>query len=242
MNNRIDIINELREISPLLGGMEKVNVFTVPTGYFEQMAGNMLTLVKQEANSLLLAHKQQPLMDVPAGYFDSLADNILNKIKQQEAVEAYPLLNSISKDNVYTVPQGYFESVSAAILNKVNKPQAKVVGMGSKTGWFKYAAAAVFTGIIAFGTFKFTSTGTKLDAATKTGIEIAQQNRFDAELEKVADEDIIKYLQAEGSDVEASLVATAIDEKELPSQEDYLLDEKTLDNFLENVDLNDFKN
>jgi hypothetical protein len=241
MNNRIDIINELREISPLLGGMEKVNVFTVPAGYFEQMAGNMLTLVKQEENSLLLAHKQQPLMDVPAGYFDSLADNILNKIKQQEAVEAYPLLNSISKDNVYTVPQGYFESVSAAILNKVNKPQAKVVGMGSKTGWFKYAAAAVFVGAVMFGAYKFTGGGVK-ESLPDYVIAGQKIQNVEAELEKMADEDIIKYLQAEGSDVEASLVATAIDEKELPSQEDYLLDEKTLDNFLENVDLNDFKN
>lgn len=245
MNNGNNIWNELREISPLLAGMEKVNVFTVPAGYFEEMADNMIALVKQEENSLLLAQKKQPLMDVPAGYFDSLADTILSKIKAQDNNEEYPLLNSISKTNVYTVPQGYFETVSAEILTKVNQPQAKVVGMGSRTGWFKYAAAAVFTGIIAFGAFKFTSSSTKLDAATKEGIEIAKQNRFDAELEKVADEDIIKYLQAEGSDVETALVAlvaTTIDEKELPSQEDYLLDEKALDNFLENVDLKDFKN
>ena len=242
MNNRNNILSELREISPLLAGMEKVNVFTVPAGYFEGMAGNMLTLVKQEENSLLLAHKKQPLMEVPAGYFDSLADTILNKIKAQETTEEYPLLNTISKANVYTVPQGYFETLSTEVLNKVNQPQAKVVGMGRKTGWFKYAAAAVFTGIIALGVFKFTAKTTKLDDTTNVGIEIAKQNRFDAELEKVTDEDIIKYLQAEGSDVEAALVATTIDDKELPSQEDYLMDDKALENFLESTDIKDFKN
>lgn len=279
MNNGNIILNELREISPLLAGMDKVNVFTVPNGYFEGLADTLQLLVKEESSTVLNRISKQN-QDVPAGYFESLADTILSKIKAEEAKEefpllnsitrenvytvpqgyfeslagnslnsiktqeatAYPILNSISKANVYTVPEGYFETLSAAIVGKTNQPQAKVVGMGKRINWLKYAAAAVFTGIIAFGVFKFTLNDTKFDTTTERGIEIAKQKSFDSELEKVADEDIIKYLQAEGSDVEAALVANTIDEKELPSQEDYLMDEKALDNFLDNADLKDFKN
>lgn len=278
MNNGNNILNELREISPLLAGMEKVNVFTVPAGYFEGLADTMQLLVKEE-NSTVLTGINKQSQDVPAGYFDSLADTILNKIKAQEAAAEYPLLNSISKENVYgvpqgyfeslagnslnsikaqeataypllssiskanvyTVPQGYFETLGTEILGKATQPTAKLVGMAKRTGWLKYAAAAVFTGVVMFGAFKFTGEREKT-VLPESVIAGNQIKNIEAELEKVADEDIIKYLQAEGSDVEAALVANTIDEKELPSQEDYLMDEKALDNFLDNVDLKDFKN
>lgn len=278
MNNGNNILNELREISPLLAGMDKVNVFTVPAGYFEGLADTLQLLVKEE-NSTVLNGISKQNQDVPAGYFDSLADTILSKIKAGEAKEefpllnsitrenvytvpqgyfeslagnslnsiktqeatAYPILNSISKANVYTVPEGYFETLSTEILSKTSQPKAKVVGMPKRTGWFKYAAAAVFTGVVMFGAYKFAGEREKT-VLPESVIAGTQIKNIEAELEKVTDEDIIKYLQAEGSDVEAALVANTIDEKELPSQEDYLMDEKALDNFLDNVDLKDFKN
>ncbi len=280
MNNSNNILNELKEISPLLAGMQKANVFTVPNGYFENFPATMLLLVKEEKNSLLTGISQQN-PNVPAGYFDTLADSILNKIKAQEAAEDYPLLNSISTANVYTVPQGYFENLadntlgkirieedlvhpvlksistanvytvpqgyfetlSANILNAVTQQQAtKVVTMPKRTiNWFKYAVAAAFVGVMAFGAYQFI--GSNKTQALPGYVEAGMQiKNVETELEKITDEDIIKYLQAEGSDFDAALVAGTIDEKELPTQEDYLMDEKALDKYLENIDLNDLKN
>jgi hypothetical protein len=243
MENRNDILNELQAISPLLAGMQKVNVFTVPAGYFERLADGMLLLVNEEKNTLLSSiHKQSS--SVPAAYFDTLADTILNKIKAQEAAETYPVLSSISKQNVYTVPQGYFETLSGAVTAKTNTPQVKVVTMHKRTAWMKYAAAAVFTGIIALSVYKFTATNVKIkmDAATTEGMAIAKENKFDEEFSKVTDEDIIKYLQVNGTDVDAAVVANVVDENELPSKEDYLTDDKALDKYLDNIDITDLNN
>jgi hypothetical protein len=281
MENRNDILNELREISPVLVAAEKVNVYTVPAGYFNDLAGNILQLIKEE-NSPFLSGINKQAGHVPEGYFDTLADSILGKIKAQQNEAYYPVLDTVSKQNVYTVPDGYFETLAAAVSGeikareneafypvldkiskqnvyavpdgyfetlsevvaaKVSQPQTKVVSMGKRTGWFKYAAAASVVFMLTLGVYKFTgSTNTKMDAVTKEGMAIAKDNKFEEVLTNVAEEDIIQYLQKEGADVETALVAQTIDEKDLPSQEDYLLDEKALDNFLDNIDVKDLNN
>ncbi|WP_462250456.1 hypothetical protein [Ferruginibacter sp.] len=126
MENRIDILNELKELSPLVAGVERVNVFTVPIGYFERLEEDILIVVKVETGVLLNSITNQPSMQVPQGYFESLSDNILNKIKAEEATEVKelsPMLYSIKNENTFTVPQGYFESLSANILNKINEEE-----------------------------------------------------------------------------------------------------------------------
>ncbi|WP_462222717.1 hypothetical protein [Ferruginibacter sp.] len=124
MENGIDILNELKELSPLLAGLEKVNVFTVPIGYFERLQEDILMGVKVETGVLLNSIINQTSMQVPQGYFESLSDNILNKIKTEEAAtvnELSPMLHSIKNKNTFTVPQGYFESLSANILGKIKE-------------------------------------------------------------------------------------------------------------------------
>ncbi len=125
MENGIDILNELKELSPLLAGLEKVNVFTVPIGYFERLQEDILMGVKVETGGVLLnSIINQTSMQVPQGYFESLSDNILNKIKTEEAAtvnELSPMLHSIKNKNTFTVPQGYFESLSANILGKIKE-------------------------------------------------------------------------------------------------------------------------
>jgi hypothetical protein len=240
MENSNSILNELREISPALAQMEKADVYRVPAGYFDSIAQNILPLLKEESSPLLNDIKKET-GNVPEGYFDTLADAVLGKIKAREAAGLYPVLDKISKQNLYTVPQNYFSTLSNEILNKANQPQAKLISMQKRTGWFKYAVAASVILMLTFGVYKFTANNS--NAALPQYVKDGQQiKNVDEELAKVADEDLIKYLQAEGSDVEADLVATTIDEKELPAQEDYLMDDKTLDNFLENMDVKDFKN
>jgi len=283
VENRSNILNELNEFSPLIAGIQKVNVFTVPNGYFERLAEGILMGVKEETGEVLNSITNPSLMQVPHNYFESLADNILNKIKGEEAGELSPMLNSIKNTNVFAVPQGYFESLADNILNKIKgeetaelspmlysiknknvftvpqgyfeslaakildtvKPhQAKVVTMQRRTTTIlKYALAAVFTGIMALGVYKFTGVGkpgqANLPGYVADGMKI---KNVDEELAKVSDEEIIKYLQANGSDTDAALVANTIDENELPTQEDYLTDDKALDKYLDNIDLKDFKN
>jgi hypothetical protein len=292
METSKDILNELKELSPLLAGMQKVNVFTVPNSYFERLAEDILLGINEGENNLLGSVPNQPAMQVPQGYFESLADNILNKIKIEESAATElktisPILHSIQNKNVYTVPQGYFgsshdiivskinkeetaatelkdispalysiqnknvytvpdnyfETSSAKILDTVKPQQAKVVTMRKRTAVvFKYAVAAVFTGVLALGVLKFTGDKTEGDTVIAEGNQIARHNKFDEELAKVTDADIVKYLEENNSDADVALVANTIDENELPTEEDYLTDDKALDKYLDSINVNDLKN
>ncbi|RYD72794.1 MAG: hypothetical protein EOP53_21305, partial [Sphingobacteriales bacterium] len=86
MNQPNNILNELRELSPSLAGIPRVNVFKVPQGYFETLPSLLLLQTGKEAIAA------SPT--VPEGYFDNLAGNIMNRIKQEESVES-ELLKSI---------------------------------------------------------------------------------------------------------------------------------------------------
>jgi major membrane immunogen (membrane-anchored lipoprotein) len=148
MERKVDILNELKELSPLVAGVEKVNVFTVPSGYFERLEEDILMGVKVETG-VFNSITNQPSMQVPQGYFESLSDNILSKIKAEEATEVKelsPMLYSIKNENTFTVPQGYFESLSANILNKINEEETTASELkGLSTTLFSIQNKNVFT-------------------------------------------------------------------------------------------------
>lgn len=151
------------------------------------------------------------------------------------------MLYSVQNEHVFEVQQGYFENLSVEVLQKVS-PQAKVVTMQKhNNNFFKYAVAAAFTGVMALGVFKFIGSGkqSELPDYVTAGLKVQD---VDQELAKISDDDILKYLEASGTDVKTAMVANSIDENELPSQEDYLLDEKALDKYLNSINVNDLKN
>ncbi len=294
MQNNIDILTELKELSPTLAAIEKVNVFRVPEGYFEQLSTDILIGIETE-NGLNNMTVSPAVADLPAGYFDSLAASILTKIKAQENEDTIteisalspellsikhaatfevlpgyfdtfadsvlakiktgtdenaateiralsPVLYSIQNENVFEVPSGYFEGLGETVLSKL-RPEAKVVTMQRRTSvFFKYAVAAAFTGVMALGVFKFTGNSnktTELPDYVTAGLQVKD---VDQELAKISDADIVKYLEANGTDVKAAIVANSVDANELPAQEDYLLDEKALDKYLSSINIDDLKN
>jgi hypothetical protein len=63
-------------------------------------------------------------------------------------------------------------------------------------------------------------------------------NSFDKEFSSVSDDAIVSFLESKGQDVEAALVASLTDEKNLPEADDYIINENTLDQVLKTLDLN----
>ena len=251
METNIDILNELRAISPLLAGMEKVNVFTVPQGYFEALSELISGIVKERETGILNEFPRKNSLEVPAGYFDNLANTILNRIKASqnetaadELRQLSPMLYSIQNENIFEVPPGYFAGLTDKILDKVQAP--KVIAMRTRSNVFiKYAVAAAFTGAMALGVFKFATptAGNSEEPSYVTAGKQLKNTNVDDELAKVSDEDIIKYLQSNGENMDAQTVANkTLDENELPSQADYLQDDKALDKYLDNMNANDLKN
>jgi hypothetical protein len=71
----------------------------------------------------------------------------------------------------------------------------------------------------------------------KEAKQILKNGSFDEELNTVSDAAIVNFLESKGQDVEAALVASLTNEKDLPTADDYLFDDNTLDNVLKTIDL-----
>ena len=190
------------------------------------------------SHDILLALKEQILnrpdsSSIPAGYFDGLADSIMGKIKAGAAddTEGSALLSSLKGINVYQVPPGYFYSLATDLVNKLPHP-AKVVIMEKRSSFFRYAVAAVITGIMGLSVISIFDKKQPTDSLPTANTSIAALTNVDEALLKVSDNDIVNYLKESGEDVNAALVASIADDKNLPDQVDYLTDEKTLDNLL----------
>lgn len=262
MNRSSDILKELEEISPVLAAAGRGNAFTVPAGYFDTVAATVLASVKNEpeaagetpdgyfdslstnilskikgtvANELLqlsptLAgiQKVNPFT-VPENYFEQVEAELNLHVKGDVMPST---LEEAKNLQPFEVPVGYFEQLSDSILQKVKAQRtAKVVTMAGRiNAIWKYAAAAVFTGVLALGVYKYGATTPEVGFSWN-------ESKFNQTLENLAEEDIIKYLEKNGTQEDVATLTSGIDEASLPDQEEYFTDDATLDKFLEEIEL-----
>lgn len=211
MQNKADILQELREISPLIVDFQSVNPYGVPGGYFTAFPEMMLEKIRIEA---MLTNASANTYGVPAGYFEGLSTNILSKIKagevytevKDELAELAPLLNTISKEQVYTVPAGYFEKVDLTAAMYAPK-EAKVVTLRIARKWMQFAAAAVMAGILVTGAFLFTDDNGNLNNTSIPDIS--------SEMKKVSEDDLVTYLDNSEHSVAAPAATSLATEAEL---------------------------
>jgi len=240
------ILNELRAISPVVADVPYRNVFSVHEGYFEDMETELSARISAER------FQSKNVFSVPEGYFESLEGSILQKIKageQETAAEEIrsisPVLADIGNRNIFTVPQGYFEQLNFVAQETT---QAKIIRMNPARSVFRYAAAAVITGLLGISVINIvdkTASNENSITFVKSSPEVlADANKivktgsFDQELSKLSDKEIEEYLEESGQDVNAALVASSANtDTKLPDAADYLLDENTLDNYLKDNNL-----
>ncbi len=181
MQNRTTIINELKEISPLLADLPLLNPYSVPYLYFERLPEKVMgSLLAQQnpENSLessmggtstvpLPSLPPKQPFEVPQGYFEGLAGSIMEKIHSMPADDAMketsslsPLLASLPKTKAYSVPAGYFESLPGRVIKNLDKQaapeNARVIKMPFARRMIRYAAAAAITGLVALSVFFLT--------------------------------------------------------------------------------------
>lgn len=160
MTRNSTILNELKDLNSKLANEPVSNVYTVPDGYFDTVASNVLSRIntKQADNDLEIQlpavfdniSTEMPYI-VPDSYFEKLQANILEIIHSnnetetadEEIASLSPLLSGLKKEMPYVIPQGYFENLSL----KEKKQKAKVISFTHRK-MFRYAAAAVIAGII----------------------------------------------------------------------------------------------
>lgn len=244
MDRNIEILKELEGIAPALIPLQSQQVYSVPPGYFERFNEELSLFLKAEDRRILPLPSST--MSVPEGFFDGFANSVMQKIKMEdfssaeEIKELSPALAATGNDNVFTLPGTYFRDLPDIILSQVQKP-AKVISLKPRSFFARYAAAAVITGVLGLSTFSLFNNRNEVASpdnivlAMADAKKIIQTNSFDRVMETVSDEEIVGFLQSNGQDVEAALVASSIDTKELPAAEEYILNENTLDDYLESL-------
>lgn len=131
-----NILQELRELESSLAKMAVQNTYSIPEGYFEGLASQVLNRIKamdaatalEELNllsSAVSALPKQVPYTVPAGYFAALPENTMQLIREiglsatEETAGLSPLLSGLDKQIPYTVPQGYFNEIAERMLKAV---------------------------------------------------------------------------------------------------------------------------
>ncbi|MEO6405327.1 MAG: hypothetical protein ABIY51_00610 [Ferruginibacter sp.] len=242
-------MNELEGISPLLAEMERINVFTIPNGYFNTLSSNVLDSLEFSGDPINISKVNSPF-SVPEGYFENFSYNILSAIKnstteaEKEIKELSPVLAGLRQKPTFSLPKNYFEELSFKIVAKL-PATARVIKMG-RPAFLRYAVAAVVTGLMGLSLFSVfnnrSATTTYASPYTAQVLQQAKQieiqNSFESELETLTGADIEQYLKKSGQNVEAALVASTTDDANLPSQEEYLYNANTLDDFLKTMNLN----
>ncbi len=239
-------------------GLELVNsnVFAVPDGYFEGLPGNIMAKInamenddaQQETASispLVSGIDKKHVFSVPDGYFDQLAAHITKRITPalEETMAISETVATIGNKNVFDVPPGYFDALEDDIREAL-PTQAKLVQMQPRRAVFRYAAAAVITGLLGLSLFFLFDNKDQVvmpDGQVMADAEkIIKSNSLDAEFDKLSAADIENYLSENGQDVTAALVATSAVENSsiLPEAEEYIFDENTLDEYLDKMNLN----
>jgi hypothetical protein len=198
---------------PRVAGIDKVNplTFSVPEGYFDGFAQQVLNRIKagvshytgngmadhtgngiaDDTGNAMGAEETLPAIlvqagrripyTVPEGYFDGLS----------------PLLTVAKDKNPYLVPVGYFDGLAANVVAKVPvegaRTSGRVVTLGKRVNWMKYAAAAVIAGLIV--TIGWLRWPTSTPPAKIAGVQTQQATvEIAKNLSKVSDQELQNFL------------------------------------------------
>ncbi len=136
MKHAPHILEELKEITPLLSELSAGVPFVVPEGYFETFAMEMLL----QKESMI----QKPLQSVPDNYFDEFAGKMLAMAKNSEPKNTQvdtPLLDAIDRKMPYTVPEGYFEQFKEQLSDRLIVAPVKSI-QSYRNNFVRFSAAA----------------------------------------------------------------------------------------------------
>ena len=130
MQNRNDILDELKAISPTLFQVKEKEILTkVPSNYFAELTENIIAQTQQENDFLSTIPKEK--IEIPTNYFNSFADNIIDKIKKEE------------------------QTISEGKIISIQQPKTTIVKLFSRI-----AVAASVVGVLFFGIKNYNQSNT----------------------------------------------------------------------------------
>jgi len=100
MQKQKTILDELREISPLLANQSNQPTYQIPPGYFESFAENLMKRINEldedELPPILVGLKNFNTFTVPKGYFEGFPDGLLQMINAEHTSSVSEELKDLS--------------------------------------------------------------------------------------------------------------------------------------------------
>jgi hypothetical protein len=193
---------ELAGLSPLLSGIGKGMPYSVPDGFFERISAD------EELGPVLASIRHKQPFVAPANYFETFPEAVLSRARTSE--EGLPRIP------VYQASQ---ESKTS----NEETTHAKVVRMGSRKRWLRFAGIGVAaSAILVFGwlTIQSSLTGGK-PSDTESNSDISKN------LTRISDQDIETYLDSQhtlAEELASSTAAVDISANDLTSMLDDVSD------------------
>jgi hypothetical protein len=225
-----NIPNEWEGMNPEQGDASKKTPFSVPDGYFDNLASQIMGRIRtseisaaeeiRELSPLLAGLSRTLPFQVPAGYFE---DNI-QVLPVLTAADPVP---SFSRIMPYEIPAGYFESLPDRILARFAEPKAKVIPI-MRRKWMKLAVAACVAAVITISGLVY------MNRPASSGASGADP--LASELKSVPTSELDAFLNSvEGSSATAQGTVRTGEVKELLQD----VSDKELDAFLEQLPADD---
>jgi hypothetical protein len=168
MNRRKEITDELKDIAPLLLGVDFQAPYEVPAGYFENLPEQVMLRIRLESAASA----------------------------KEELEIISPFLSGLSKKMPYTAPDGYFDTLTPGIrgTQNENREPARVIKMFQPRKTFRLAAAAVTVGIIGIAAWLFIHKPSDNLYATKTDTEI--QKELKNKVSEISENELANFVEA----------------------------------------------
>ena len=241
--------------------LKPLNDFTpdVPAGYFDQLSDKILDKIRltevagnelKNLSPILASIKKNEIFEVPKDYFELVSTQFFEHLysisAEAEIRGLSPLLHKSFNTSTYQIPKGYFENLPENILNIVKKPVAKIVFMQKRSLFVKYAIAAMITGVSIFGFYKYNNKPAdqivgngvlaSLDISIEKGIKM-NDIQFNETLQNLNEVEIARYLEKNVDIIDLANVSNDLDGNNLPTEEAYLMNERTLENYLKEIEI-----
>ena len=159
MQKASEISVELLSISPLLAEAVKINPYRVPAWYFDTLAEEIKAeiLIPVTLPNSAFSVPGGYFEGLAGQIMDKVSKESNVTETDEELAAIAPVLLSIGKRNVYSVPDGYFEKDLAVSVNRLSeKKPARVVTFQHYKRFIQYVAAAMVAGVLVTGAFMYT--------------------------------------------------------------------------------------
>jgi hypothetical protein len=236
MNNNDEIQKELLQISKTLTKVGDANLWECPEKYFDQLADEINFKIRLgDAGKKVIATSEE------STYFESFAEKLLEKITiAEEQNELSAELKSTLNKPVFEIPYNYFNNLDEAIIANKSTPAERIYP--TKIFSIKniaFAAAAMVAILMTISMLRWAKISdssnvqlAQLEESIQAGIKM-DGSKFNQTIEKLTEADIILYLEENSTETDVATIENLVNEETLPNEEDYFINEKTIDEYLD---------